>query len=1265
MQGDRERGAGYGSNHNRGRTRLAPLTCEVLECRQLLTAVPFQLAEISVGHDSSDMSTPLVVGSTAYFFANDAVHGRELWRTDGTEEGTTLVKDINPGAEGSGLADGLIQFAELNGAVYFWADDGEHGAELWRSDGTTEGTALVRDFFEGSGSGGPYAIREHQGQLVFLARDNADGVQLWGSDGSTEGTELLNDFLPGSAGTFESWPDVPAMLPVGETIYFRGPQEQLWKTDGTASGTALLKDFGPGRLEISFGDFNGRLAFTATSSTNLPGLWVSDGTPEGTQLVKSSLSTSPTVREYVTIGETLFFTNSTSVWKSDGTDAGTAASQVYHMRAPENLVNFNGTLYYLGYDSNGHELWRTDGTKNGTVRVTNFYEPGYNAQLALEQDGRLLLTFATSYTTVSGWVRADYRLWLSDGTGAGTFPIGPTIINPDNFAALGSTILFRGGDFLTGDELWSTNLVSGVTARVKDINSQGGKTFSRPRNFTKVSDEVFFVADDWSHGEELWKTDGTPEGTVLVKDIYPGVKSSSIYGLTNLNGTLYFQATDPVSGRELWKSDGTTEGTQLFLELQPGTASGRPANFAVIGERLYFTAGDQTLRQLWSTDGTVLGSTPVTGAYVGRIAKPPMMIDEEIYFNRDESLWKTDGTVEGTVQLKQFHGSPYDFVNIDGRLYFRAWMYDTGTQFWTTDGTAAGTLLVKDLVPDYGNFPNAKLEDRSGKSIFSRFDLLWTTDGTPAGTRPIFSGSSWPTKTVDDFAFFVESLASTVRVHRTDGTAEGTVQLAEFASSNAHRTIEQLVEVNGTLFFLVNAITNVELWASDGSPSGTVLVMNLNETLRESGFRAEAVYLQSDGNSLFLDLGEPWMLPSPSVNVDLNGERLGHDQVTRWLADGVSIAAEDATLSSGGTNVVRLTAKVLEPVLGDLLWADTSGTLITASFDGTTLTLWGEDTQENYEQVLRSIRFSTPSPGESRTIEVQAFNNSGFGAVPKQAFIYPAPQVTGRYLFYNNSAFDGGSVAANATDDGAIATDKVAFLSGSGLSTTASVSSYVHGINGVMIDIANLDGQLTADDFTFRMGTSNSPESWTFAPAPLEVIVRAGAGLGGSDRVTITWADWAIKNTWLQVVVEGNDAAGGFNTNTELTESDVFYFGSRVGDTFVNALPAATVTSAADELGARFNPGVNQPVTSVFDFNRDGVVNAADQLVARNNAGLLLMIEIDETLISDSFADALQLAAADDGGQELAQAVDSPRWWLAFALAAAELEEERTTGLTL
>jgi hypothetical protein len=147
-----------------------------------------------------------------------------------------------------------------------------------------------------------------------------------------------------------------------------------------------------------------------------------------------------------------------------------------------------------------------------------------------------------------------------------------------------------------------------------------------------------------------------------------------------------------------------------------------------------------------------------------------------------------------------------------------------------------------------------------------------------------------------------------------------------------------------------------------------------------------------------------------------------------------------------------------------------------------------------------------------------------------------------------------------------------------------------------MVDIAGRPaGTLSASDFDFKVGNNNTPSGWAALGAAPTVSIRAGAGVGGSDRVTLFWPTGAANRQWLQVTVKAN-------ANTGLSSPDVFYFGSAVGESG-NVLGDYSV-SIIDELLARNNPVSVIPgatATNRFDFNRDGTVSVIDQLLARNN----------------------------------------------------------------
>ena len=193
--------------------------------------------------------------------------------------------------------------------------------------------------------------------------------------------------------------------------------------------------------------------------------------------------------------------------------------------------------------------------------------------------------------------------------------------------------------------------------------------------------------------------------------------------------------------------------------------------------------------------------------------------------------------------------------------------------------------------------------------------------------------------------------------------------------------------------------------------------------------------------------------------------------------------------------------------------------------------------------------------------------------------------VAGRWVFYNNSGYDGNGAAAAAADDAAVATDKSALLPGA-TAGIANVTSFTRGLNGIMIDVAGLRAAPTAADFVFRSGSDAMPSGWSTAPAPAGITRRAGAGVGGSDRVTIVWGDDAVKDRWLQVTVKPNAATTG------LAVADVFYVGNLIGDTLDSA--TAPRVNSLDLGRVKQNLNATSLITGRFDFNRDGKINALD-----------------------------------------------------------------------
>jgi len=225
-----------------------------------------------------------------YFNASELTHGNELWISDGTGGGTYMLKDIFPGSDVSNVKF----FQTYNGKVYFSASDGVHMDQLWATDGTEPGTQMVAELTPpgnpGSMGAAPSELTVFNSKLYFRANDNIHGVQVWSTDGTLQGTQMLK-IINNPTGCNPNHLTV-----LGNNLYFvanNGSQgDELWVTDGTEAGTHIVKDIAPGPNTGSnphlLTEYHNKLYFVANDGNTGDQLWVSDGTESGTHILQPS-----------------------------------------------------------------------------------------------------------------------------------------------------------------------------------------------------------------------------------------------------------------------------------------------------------------------------------------------------------------------------------------------------------------------------------------------------------------------------------------------------------------------------------------------------------------------------------------------------------------------------------------------------------------------------------------------------------------------------------------------------------------------------------------------------------------------------------------------------------------------------------------------------------------------------------------------------------------------------------------------------------------
>lgn len=399
----------------------------------------------------------------AYFAANDGSNGIELWMSDGTNAGTKLLKDINPGTNPS-QPDYFTVFKDK---LYF-AATGPAGRELWVSDGSPEGTVQFKDIYPGTTGSSPTDLCVAGTTLFFSAAGTA-GRELWKSNGTAAGTVLVVDLLSASSGSKPKY-----LTALGAKVCFSVDDldagEELYISDGTEVGTKLVKDINAG----FFGSFpkvlrvvNGKLYFGASpqSGSSNEDVWVSDGTPEGTQiLIPGGL-----LLDVVELNGKAIIAASGKVYTSDGTVAGTIELRALDILFERNINHTRlmgvagGLAFFSGEQTftTGRELWVTNGTAAGTRMIADVNK-GFSSSNPtwLTPVGNKMYYAGNYWPGVSNGI----ELIETDGTAIGTklaADVSPGISssNPGPIVQLNAnTLLLIAETVNTGRELWKYTL---------------------------------------------------------------------------------------------------------------------------------------------------------------------------------------------------------------------------------------------------------------------------------------------------------------------------------------------------------------------------------------------------------------------------------------------------------------------------------------------------------------------------------------------------------------------------------------------------------------------------------------------------------------------------------------------------------------------------------------------------------------------------------------------------------------------------------------
>ena len=528
--------------------------------------------------------------------ANATTTGVEPFLLDATSPTPviTLLADLTIGTLSSSYSAGSLSYR--CGKAIWWGSATvggvSTGTELFVSDGTPVGTKILKDIWPGTGSSLSSAtawLDEYEGRCIFIADHYLYSVEPWITDGTPEGTQLLRDFNTISLSAKIAYAD-------SSFFYEKATLEtgtDLWKTSGAPGdpGT-LVKDLEPTN-PFKFGSpFIGsywkvagdKLFFMATETATGSELWVSNGTDAGTFIPKEgNVGTANGVETSTTLFEALDNvviyrgisggTTNTEPWVSDGTTIGTFQLMDINTgnngSAPQQGKRVGAYVYFLATTATGPSIWRTQGTVGTTEMVFSIANPLTITSYEVSDSGNIIYAGSSA-------AAGSEAYWVAAGTST---PVLLKDINPGSGSSTPSGFMFVSNNraiFTANDSaatpthLWTTNgTPAGTEALYQPSPVSGSSVALQVRGVVGGKACFFLSGTGIAEGGELWITDGTTLGTSVV-DANPGPGSSQVLSFAVVNNKAYFKyRTD--GDYYLWETDGTVLGTKKTADMAKTT----------------------------------------------------------------------------------------------------------------------------------------------------------------------------------------------------------------------------------------------------------------------------------------------------------------------------------------------------------------------------------------------------------------------------------------------------------------------------------------------------------------------------------------------------------------------------------------------------------------------------------------------------------------------------------------------------------------------